>query len=425
MASLSFSLNIPGYPKSNSTVKNFFELCLTDLKRYLKSHLIELLLKETIEICDAAGDIFLAPIDGGNLSIVEIKQICEDFEENHPLGRFLDVDLNDDQGNTISSGKSKLCFFCKVQPAIECRRSNAHDPELLRSFMFSEMAEYCRLRKESQIAKKLSSLALTAILYELSLTPKPGLVDKLSSGSHSDMDYQTFINSSAAISVWFEELVRAGLGFREDDLTKALPIIRNIGLQMETAMYEETGNINTQKGIIFLMGLSLFAVGKLFQEGALFDASRFRGIVRDICKDLVPRELGGNYGRQGSHGEMVFQKHGFSGARGEAESGFETVFEIGLPKLAGLVELNDRSMIDCFLAIASVNQDTNILYRCGPESLASFQNLCKIALDNFTSANYGAIMEFCRAKNISPGGTADLLAVTIFLRLVMNFEFTD
>ena len=425
MASLSFSLNIPGYPKSNSSVKYFFGLCLTDLKRYLKSHLIELILKEAIEICDAAGDFFLAPVAGGNLSLQEIKQICEDFEENHPLGRFFDVDLNDHLGNTISSGKAKLCFFCKVQPAIECRRSNAHEQELLRSFMFSEMDEYCRLRKESQIAKKLASLALRAILYEISLTPKPGLVDKLSSGSHADMDYQTFINSSAVISVWFEELVRAGLGFREDDLTKALPVIRNIGLQMEKAMYEETGNINTQKGIIFLMGLSLFAIGKLYQEGGLFDADRFRGIVRNICKDLVGKELGKNADNQGSHGAIVFQKHGFSGARGEAESGFETVFEKGLPMLAGMVELNDQSLINCFLAIASTNNDTNILFRGGPEDLASFQNLCKNALDNFTDENFAAIGEFCREKNISPGGSADLLAISIFLRLVMNCEFAD
>ena len=425
MASLSFSLNIPGYPKSNSTVKYFFGLCLNDLKRYLKSHLIELLPKEAIEICDAAGDFFLAPLLESSLSLAEIKQISEDFEENHPLGRFLDVDVNDILGNTISSGKSKLCFFCQAQPAIECRRTNAHDPDLLRSFMFGKMDEYCRLRKETQIAKKLSAFALKAILYEISLTPKPGLVDKLSSGSHSDMDFQTFINSSAAISGWFEELVRAGLGFREDDLTKALPVIRNIGLQMETAMNEETGNINTQKGIIFLIGLSLFAMGKLFQEGALFDADRFRGIVRNICKDLVNKELGNNDGMQGSHGEIVFRKYGFSGARGEAESGFETVFEKGLPMLAGLVELDDQSLINCFLAIATVNQDTNILYRCGQESLASFQNLCKIALDNFNSANYGAIAEFCLTKNISPGGSADLLAISIFLRLVMNCEFAD
>lgn len=424
-ASLSFSLNIPGYPKSNPIVKYFFKLVLTELKVYLKSHLVELGKDETVEICDAAGDFFLAPIFGGNLSLLEIKQICENFEERHPLGRFLDVDLNDDLGNAISSGKSKMCFYCKEQPAIECRRTNAHDLEQVRAYVFVEMAKHNRIHKETQMAKQLSALALQAILQEISLTPKPGLVDKLSSGSHTDMDYQTFIRSSAAISVWFEELVQAGFGFQEDDLTKALPLIRCIGLKMEAAMFKETSNINTQKGIIFLMGISLFATGKLYQEDILFDANRFREIVRGICKDLVRNEFGSKTGQQGSHGEIVFRKHGLSGARGEAESGFETVFRKGLPMLVGLDALDDHSLINCFLSIASMNQDTNILYRCGPESLASFQNLCKIALDNFTKAKYDEIVEFCRTKNISPGGSADLLAVSIFLWLVIKEEFTD
>ena len=91
----------------------------------VKISLIEINHDEAIAICDAAGDFFIVPCTTGTLNVSEIKQICEDFEENHPLGRFIDVDLNDDQGNTISSGKSKLCFFCQDKPAIECRRENA------------------------------------------------------------------------------------------------------------------------------------------------------------------------------------------------------------------------------------------------------------------------------------------------------------
>lgn len=422
---LSFSLNIPGYPKSNSTVKDFFKFCLTDLKRHLKSHTIEISMADAVEICDAAGDFFLAPFGKSHLNILEVKEIFEEFEERHPLGRFLDVDLNDEQGHTVSSGKSKMCFYCKIQPAIECRRSNAHDPEQVRAYMFGEMAEFYRMHKEMQISKKLTTLAIRAILLEISLTPKPGLVDKFSSGSHSDMDYQTFINSSAAISVWFEELVRAGLNFQQDDLSKALPVIRKIGLKMEEAMFQETGNVNTQKGIIFLLGLSLFATGKLYKEGSLLDVEKFRSVVKNICKDLVANELGRGGTNQGSHGETVFSKYGCSGARGEAESGFETVFEKGLPMLSGLEELNDQSLINCFLSIASSNTDTNIIYRCGPGVLSSFQQLCQNALKNFTSENYDAVLDFCRTRNISPGGSADLLAVSIFLWLVMKMKLED
>jgi holo-ACP synthase/triphosphoribosyl-dephospho-CoA synthase len=417
---VSLSLNVPGFPKSNSTVKAFFDLILPDLKYSLKAHLVEIHHYDAIEICDAAGDFFVVPCPKGSKTLHDLKQICEDLEETHPLGRFIDVDLNDELGNTVSSGKSKLCFFCNEKPAIECRRENAHDQEQLRSFMFSKMAEYCRREREEAITKRLTSLALKALLYEISLTPKPGLVDKFSNGSHADMNYRTFIDSSAAISTRFGSLVHAGFSFKESDLTKALPIVRNIGLRMESAMYESTENINTQKGIIFLMGLSLFACGKLFSENESFETDRFCCIVRGICKDLVKNELLKNTLSAKSHGEDIFLKHGFSGARGEAESGFRSVFEFGLPQLNGIQELNDEVMIKCFLAIASKNDDTNILYRRGPVILSAFQDLCKNALENFDESNYSAVIDFCQNENISPGGSADLFAVTIFVWSVIN-----
>jgi holo-ACP synthase/triphosphoribosyl-dephospho-CoA synthase len=419
---VSLSLNVPGFPKSNETTHLFFDSCLHDLTYFLKAHLVEIQHKEVVEMCDAAGDFFIAPCSSGRHSPVELKQLCEDFEESHPLGRFIDVDLNDAQGNTISSGKSKLCFFCREKPAIECRRLNVHDPEQLRSFMFAEMNKYCCRQREHTLAKRFSSMGLKALLYEISLTPKPGLVDKFSNGSHSDMNYQTFIDSSVAISQWFNELVYAGFAFRGNDYTKVLPLIRNIGLRMESAMYEATQNVNTQKGIIFLMGLSLFACGKLYSQNDRFDEELFRSIIRDSCKDLVAKELSSNFLSGKSHGEVIFQKYGFGGARGEAESGLELVFECGLPQLSGLTALNDEALIKCFLAIASRNNDTNILYRRGPEVLAAFQGLCKTAAENFSEANYSKVMEFCKSENISPGGSADLLALSIFIWLVMNAD---
>ena len=419
---VSLSLNVPGFPKSNSIVQFFFRHCLKDLKYFLKSNLIEIQNNDAVEISDDAGDFFIVPCSTGFLHLSELKQICEDFEENHPLGRFIDVDLNDDRGNTISSGKSKLCFFCQDKPAIECRCENAHDPEQLRSFMFSKMSEYCRKQRESAIIRQIASFGLKALLYEISLSPKPGLVDKFSNGSHADMNYLTFVDSSVAISGWFNDMVRAGFSFQDDDLTKALPIIRNIGLRMESAMYNATRNINTQKGIIFLMGLSLFASGKLFSQSDQFETELFRNIIKDICKDLVRKELINSSRSKISHGEQIFQKYGFGGARGEAESGFRSVFEFGLSQLTGVAELNDITMIKSFLAIASNNMDTNILYRRGRNVLSDFQLLCKKAVEDFNDKNYSAVIEFCKSENISPGGSADLLAVTIFVWSVIKAD---
>jgi len=416
------SLNVPGFPKSNPTVNNFFKYGLQDLQFMLKSHLVEVHNNEAIERCDAAGDYFVAPFSAGNMTITEVKQICENFEKGHPLGRYIDVDVNDEKGNCISSGKSKLCFYCEVKPAIECRRGQAHDMVQLRSLMFSKMGDYCNRKREYILSKQLASLALKALLYEISLTPKPGLVDRFSNGSHADMNFLTFADSSAAISFYFEELVQAGFAFQGKEYIQALPIIRNIGLRMEAAMFQATGNINTHKGLIFMMGLTLFSSGKLYSSFNQFDPDYFRGIVKDICRDIVKRELQESKPSNSTHGFDVFHSSGFSGARGEAEGGFLTVFEIGLPYLAKENQLSDTALTQCFLAIASQNMDTNILYRGGHDVLMNFQMLCKEALENFSDSNYLKVAEFCRNEYISPGGSADLLALSIFFWSVMKFE---
>ena len=422
LPSLSLSLNVPGFPKSNHTVKAFFRYCLHDLIYALKANQINLIEKDSIEISDAAGDFYLVPCSPGGLTLKVIKQVCENFEQSHPLGRFIDADLNDQDGTSVSSGKSKLCFFCLERPAIECRREKAHEPEELRSFMFPKMDYYCNQQKEASVIKKLASLAQQSILLEISLTPKPGLVDKFSNGSHADMNYQTFINSTVAISPWFAELVREGFTFSDSDLTKALPLIRNIGLRMESVMYEATRNVNTQKGIIFLVGLSLFACGKLFSQTDQLAIEEFRNIIRGVCKNLVKRELVENSNAGKSHGEDIFLKYGFGGARGEAESGFATVFEFGLPQLKGVTELNDEVLIKTFLAIAANNDDTNILYRSNHDVLENFKKLCKKTLADFNDQSYSAVIDFCKSENISPGGSADLLAVTIFVNSVLNVD---
>ena len=419
---VSLSLNVPGYPKSNPVTKTFFELCLTDLKYHLASNLVVVVSEEVIVRCDAAGDYFLAPLAFPSGQPALVKHICELFEMTHPLGRFLDVDVNDQLGENITSGKYKACFFCHEKPAIECRRLGTHDPQQLRGYMFEQMASFCRQQTESQIAKKLSSFALQAILREISLTPKPGLVDKFSNGSHHDMSFQTFVDSSASISVRFEELVLAGFSFDNQDFSTALPLIRKIGLQMEGAMYEATGNVNTQKGIIFLMGLSLFAFGMLYARQERFDPDSFQNLIKNICKDLVRKELVKTIHPAKSHGEEIFLKYGLSGARGEAESGFQTVFDQAWPLLASATELDDTLLTRCFLAMASVSQDTNILFRKGIVVLEEFQRHCKIAFEDFNDENYREVIEYCSKERISPGGSADLLAVSIFIWSVAHAE---
>jgi len=190
MPSVSLSLNVPGFPKSNPVTLQFFNLCLEDLNYFLQANRLSIDLACALQQTDGAGNFFIAPVLATPLSITDMKKVCETFEERHPLGRFVDVDLTDGEGNPVSSGKAKPCFFCHQKPADVCRHENAHDLNELRSFMFSEMEAFCYRRRENRLCRKISSLALKAILYEISLTPKPGLVDKFSNGSHADMNFR-------------------------------------------------------------------------------------------------------------------------------------------------------------------------------------------------------------------------------------------
>ncbi len=418
--SVSLCLNIPGFPKSNEVTNRFFSLCIDELKIFLKANLISLSDKESQCRVDDAGDFFLAAVATSLMTIREIKAICEAFEEKHVYGRFIDVDVTDESGNMISSGKAKLCFYCRQQPADVCRREGTHKADELRSFMFSRMEGYCRSKFEDDIALKLASLALRAVLTEISLTPKPGLVDPVNSGSHSDMNYQTFIRSTAAISAHFEELAREGFRFSGKDLGKALPVIRNIGLRMERDMFAATGQVNTQKGLIFLLGLSLFTAGLVYGRRGAFLPDVFRESVKNICRDITRRELVDDQAVPKTHGEEAYIKYGISGARGEAEGGFPLVFDFGVPVLDSYRELNDEALIRTFLAIAAQNNDTNILHRGGIEVLKTFKSMSREVQHDFTPENYEKVIDYCLKENISPGGSADLLVVTIFIHSLIH-----
>jgi holo-ACP synthase / triphosphoribosyl-dephospho-CoA synthase len=414
--SISLNLNVPGYPKVNPVTTRFFSYCCEDLKFHLASNRVETEFEKAIVQGDAAGDFFIVPVSGDPHKLAEIKDICEDFEEKHAWGRFIDVDITDTACKPVSSGKSKSCFYCGEYPADVCRRDKRHEPEEVRTFMFTKMKAYCRQQREKTITRNLSSLALQSILHEISLTPKPGLVDKISNGSHDDMNYGTFINSTASISGYFNELVRAGFDFTEKDMTKALPVIRNIGLRMEKAMFRSTGNVNTQKGIIFLMGISLFSSGYYFGHDDEFRTEKFRSIIKSICKNLTG-ELQKTLHPPETHGEHVYKNMKIAGARGEAENGFPMAFDYGLPELMKSPGLDEKVLLRAFLAIAANNNDTNILFRSSEDVLNKFRKLSQNALD---TDDADPLAEFCIKHKISPGGSADMLAVSIYLYLLIN-----
>ncbi len=473
MASLSLSLNIPGFPKSDESIGRFFGIVLADLKRHLIAHRVFLIDSQSRREIDKAGDFFIGPLKDNSFDLQRVKEVCENFEESYPLGRAVDIDITGLDFTPISSGKAKRCFICKDRPAVLCMREETHGKEELRDYLFRELGIFLERRTREDICRRLSSFAVKAILYEVSVTPKPGAVDRFDAGCHEDMDFFTFMNSASALSQRFVEFAGAGYDFPlHRELSEALPIIRYTGLAMEEEMFRETGGVNTQKGIIFLTGLTLFAAAYLLKQGKGFVLEQFVLTLRKMTVGLTGAELGvpakneqKNRVQKGAqefngltHGETCFRKYGpqlGAGARYEAEQGFPTVMEFGLPVLKETLAMKSAATLtgnpvespglslgdlpifyreldvkeaaaDVLLSLMSENNDSNILYRKGPEQLAELKRLSGRVLATGSQKEkedaFQVLTDYCIAQNISPGGSIDLLAVT-FLIYFIETEF--
>jgi len=423
--SISLSLNIPGYPKTTPPIAAFFEEVLDEFKRYFQAHRIVLDTAHAVQQEDEAGNFFLAPI-ADDRSPESIKDLAESFEKQHPLGRLIDIDIADRHLQPISSGRLKQCLLCE-KPALVCMREANHGYEALREHIANEIRRYLMAKDRKQTCRRLAALALKAILYEVSASPKPGLVGRFEQGAHHDMDYFTFVDSTSALAGYFEELALSGIDFEGEDLSKALPIIRTIGLKMEAAMFAETRGVNTQKGLIFLIGLALFSAARCIANDGSFSAGRCRDIIAGICANLVQTELATATGDEKTHGILCYQRYGSEGAgvRKEAEDGLPTVFEKGLPELtAALAGIGDaaginRALLRTLLRLMTTTRDSNIVYRKDLQTLQHVRRMAQHVLDTADAtkeaARYEELLHFCGRAHISPGGSADLLAVTIFI----------
>ncbi|HHG8774318.1 TPA: triphosphoribosyl-dephospho-CoA synthase CitG [Raoultella planticola] len=243
-------------------------------------------------------------------------------------------------------------------------------------------------------------LAQEALWQELELTPKPGLVDRLNSGSHRDMDHSLFVRSIAAVAPWFSRFAELGLAHAEEPAAGQLRRLRPMGMACEQAMYAATGGVNTHKGGIFALGLLCFAAGRLRNVSA----ENLCAEVRLLCRGLVARELAGRRG-SATAGERQFQQWGLTGARGEAESGFATVRSV-LPRWDG------RQLHDLLLRLMAVNLDSNLVSRGGMDGLRYVQNYAQTLLANGWDRRQLLAMDRALiARHLSPGGSADLLSV--------------
>lgn len=270
---------------------------------------------------------------------------------------------------------------------------------------------------------RCSQLAHGAMLNEVNLTPKPGLVDMRNSGAHKDMEIVDFYRSADAIRTWIPYFVEYGMSSYQQVSCDVLHGIRPLGLACESSMYKATSGVNTHKGTIFSLGLLATAMGRLVAGQRPVTQLNLCKEVADMCQGMVASELSQNNPSL-TAGQRLYQKYGLTGARGEAESGFSLVLTVSLPVYQQLISQGidpQRALLQALLSLMAVNGDTNVASRGGAEGLSWIKQMSQqfLADGGVMQPDYiTCLKEFdgqCIERNLSPGGSADLLIVTWFL----------
>jgi triphosphoribosyl-dephospho-CoA synthase len=275
-----------------------------------------------------------------------------------------------------------------------------------------------------QVIDFIGKTATESLIAEVSTTPKPGLVDMISNGAHKDMNYNTFIDSAKAISPYYSRMAELGYGWKTS-LMELFQEIRKIGLEAETAMYQATNHVNTHKGLIFSAGILSAAAAYVYSKIGWFDTDK----IFETCIQMTDERIEKDFKNidcvhPKTNGEFLYVQYGNKGIRGEVQKGFPTVRNLSLPVLRNLMESNyssNLSQIQVLMLLLAFTEDTNVLARHDKETLCYVQETANNFLSRggvFAPDGMYELWNLDRLfieKNISAGGCADLLAVTIML----------
>ena len=360
-----------------------------------------------------------------------VKALCVEIEESSGMGRLYDMDVIGLDGHKLERGAERPCIVCG-KPGRGCASRRVHTAAEVREAADHLLEGSIGLRDRALIAQ----FATRALLEEVAVTPKPGLVDRANNGAHKDMDFSTFQASAAALPRYWGVCFgrgRAGGPHGDPELPETpsdtFASLRPLGKKAELTMLAATGGVNTHKGVIFTLGVLCGAIGRRWTAEAGFPSvDIILSEAAAMTRETLARELPA--ARWNTAGEALYRQYGTRGIRGEVSDGLPAVGEISLPVfkklLAEGLDRNHAAAVTLLHLVAKV-EDTNLLHRGGPEGAAwakqaaaaligvRWDEQC-LSLHRIPSLE--EIAELDRqfiARNLSPGGCADLLAVTLFL----------
>ena len=293
----------------------------------------------------------------------------------------------------------------------------------------NSLKEAAQLVPPTTLPYIIAHLATRALHAELDTTPKPGLVDKDNSGAHRDMDYALMSRSIRAIHPYFVRL--ALLGFAadipsHDDIVKT-------GIEAERAMFEATNGVNTYKGALFSMGLAVVAAaGKAWQGCSITPQALSAAISKLAFAFPDTKGTHGSKAKQTAASETAT----FKGALDNAREGYPMLFNDWLPFYANLSKNGEPHTLHLtLLRIMCDLDDTNIVYRTSLAMMKQVKEESHSVLSQWSEATHGTpqadggtnldtiLGDMNRRfvqRNISPGGSADMLSLVVFINGVLG-----
>lgn len=290
-------------------------------------------------------------------------------------------------------------------PRLEQNGNPISATSLRRALDKGNLKEAMEYIPKSTVPYLVADLAERALRLELDTTPKPGLVDRQDNGAHKDMDYALMSKSISALRPYLTRL--AVESAKDIDPAK----IKEIGIEAEKAMLKATGGVNTHKGALFCIGLSVAAASNL--------ASATGSVQVYSFKELVSRAASEIPSARGTHGAEAKRSFKAVGALENARAAYPELFTDWLPYYLSL-EGDPFRCHKTLLHIMTTLDDTNILHRRGAEGLAHAEAEAARLLQDFGESGLSSLNKDFIRENISPGGSADMLSLTIFIESIIN-----
>ncbi|MBR5284034.1 MAG: citrate lyase holo-[Clostridia bacterium] len=413
---VSFTLNIPGPIKNSPAIRRAFTFGCTAIEAILRDHsVVDHSRKDLFTGCEALWAV--------KADALPLKDACTALEDDLPLGRLFDIDILAPDGSKIERrmvGKEERgCMVCGT-PGRGCASRRLHTVAELQKAAWALIDGHFAPCD----AEAIGHAAMSALLDEVETTPKPGLVDRNGSGSHTDMDIDTFRRSAHALESYFIQCAALGMKHRGHAPETLFSLLRAAGLEAEKAMYAATNGINTHKGAIYTLGVLCGAVGSLWNVETPTPST---DALLDACAVLTRTSVEADLasirakGTAETAGERLYLAHGLTGIRGEAANGLPAVRSHGLPAfckgLDGGLTAEEAGRYALLHLIAHTD-DSTLWHRGGADGAAYAR---KAAADLLKGGRFPTEEELLTldhaftARRLSPGGSADLLAVLYFL----------